>query len=276
MFSSFCDQIVKIILLNGGIVFGGYVRDMLSKDIPNDIDVYFPTTTFDMQMFKNNKNEFMENARAHKEDMNVKRDLIISILSVFFKISVDVIDSNVNESYSSRVVKCNVSSFSSSYHSIKIDFVDNIFCGNFDFDVNMLELTLNGIQVRKNYENHQKYYNGNTFISIMNNVKERRMEFVWKPSIFFTNERKDILMKRLVRMIEKGWKIGKDSANDAVALYNAVAVIPNDNDCPICLENFELFEYVVKTWCDHYFCFKCFLKVCEKKTCELCRQSFAC
>lgn len=45
------ETFMGLCFMNGGKVFGGFVRDMLSGDAPNDIDMIFPTMREAMEFF---------------------------------------------------------------------------------------------------------------------------------------------------------------------------------------------------------------------------------
>jgi tRNA nucleotidyltransferase/poly(A) polymerase len=45
------EKFIWLCFTNGGKVFGGFVRDMLSGDAPNDIDMLFPSMREAMEFF---------------------------------------------------------------------------------------------------------------------------------------------------------------------------------------------------------------------------------
>lgn len=299
-------KIRNFLLLKGGVIFGGAVRDELLHNMCA-AEFYRQQTEYYKYHPEAEKNKLFEynNKKISPEtidrltipyDIDViieeeKREQIIHYFTKYYKTQICKVKDlhyfktdvppNIYTLYKIELTTL----FNKVYYVVKVDLISvnnnsqlNEIPLDYDFDVNSLFWNKNGIYSKININRsnfttttmHNSLLLHSVFNNIRNKVANMNHEFLW--GIVKDGPVKIIKERRIQKLIQKGWKI-----HIPFSIYNFYksANLSDDESCMLCLKNKKEIKECVNfknCICKSFICLECikteYTKIMKCPTCR--------
>jgi hypothetical protein len=232
----------------GFVIFGGYVRDTLRGDRPNDIDVMGVPSRHAKKFLKSFKKLLV-----HRDEYS---DAYYTHSRHSYTMGIPGVDAKFD-------------------YEIDIDFVKNPECGGagVDFDVNTLGMKyVKGEMVIFSLVTLKKH----PLCSVLSNVYAKKFEIVspilqLSPRTAIDSVKYLKLIRRYMKMIGRGWVC----ETPLPPHFKDMMSTDNTGECVVCMDDMKTFFKM--NCCKNSICTSCTMKIIETvKTdeCPFCRQHF--
>ncbi len=272
----FYTDIANKILYNKGIVYGGYVRDMIlykqdqDKDIPIDQRTY--PNDIDIIIDKNNKNKLLNELKNHYK-IEVKNNNnnsypINNINNIIYKTTKIIVsdEHNNNINIDCIFILCTNDKF---MENVELYFKSNPI----DFRINRLAYLNNNMHV------HYINENGNFKIESLIYINYVKKKIARCHHETISEHKLPIFTKRIIKMLSKGFLVVTNNKR------NKIIINKNETDnlptCIICLEDIKDTLIYQQNGCSNTCIVNCHYSCLNDKNntdiynkCSICRKAF--